>query len=124
MTPGPYALEGRFDAPLAAWGELAALVAHGTFAAIPGLRVAFLECGFTWLEPLLGRMGDVAELVREHVRISGGGDGDGDEALIERPGSILPDVLVYSGRGPRFETVSEPVRRRIMRENAKAVVRL
>ena len=124
MTPGAYALEGRYCAPLAAWGELAALVAHGTFERLPDLRVAFLECGFGWLEALLGRMDGADELVREHVRVAGGGDGEAAEALIGRPGSILPDVLVYSGRGPRFETLPEPVRSRIMTENAKAVVRL
>jgi uncharacterized protein len=119
MTPGAYALEGRYTAPLAAWGELAALVAHGAFQALPDLKVAFLECGFAWLEALLARM-DAHELVRQRVRVAGADP----PALIERPDSILPDVVVYTRRGPDFHELSENLRARIMCDNAKAVVRL
>jgi predicted TIM-barrel fold metal-dependent hydrolase len=130
MTPAPYADEGRFNAPLTAWGELAGLVAHGTFTRLPDLRVAFLDCGFAWLDALLARMGDPDDLIRAHVRIAAAGDGDRGAPewarLIERPGSVLPDVLVYSGRAPTaiFEALSEPVRLRVLTENATAVVRI
>jgi hypothetical protein len=130
MTPPAYADEGRFNAPLTAWSELAGLVAHGTFTRLPDLRVAFLDCGFTWLEALLARMGDPADLIRAHVRIAAAGDGDRGTrewaGLIERPGSVLSDVLVYSGRAPAaiFDGLSDAVRHRVLTENATAVVRI
>lgn len=124
MTPERFAREGRFSAPLTAWSELAGLVAHGTFESLPELRVAFLECGFAWLEAALARMDGADELVREHVRMAGGGDREAAQTLIEAPGSVLADVLVYTGRGPRFDALPESMRRRIMIDNAKAVVRI
>jgi hypothetical protein len=130
MTPARYADEGRFNAPLTAWAELAGLVAHGTFTRLPDLRVAFLDCGFTWLEALLARLGDVDELVREHVRIAAAADGDRAPEewarMIERPGSVLGDVLVYSGRAPAavYDGLSDPVGRRVLTENATAAVRI
>jgi predicted TIM-barrel fold metal-dependent hydrolase len=35
--------------------QLVSLVSEGVFQRFPGLRVAFLECGFAWLPPLLWR---------------------------------------------------------------------
>jgi predicted TIM-barrel fold metal-dependent hydrolase len=130
MTPARYADEGRFNAPMTAWSELSGLIAHETFMRLPDLRVAFLECGFAWLPALLVRMGDPADLVREHVRIAAAGDGDRSPRewaeLVEWPGSVLPEVLVYTGRAPTavFDGLSGPVQHRVLAENAKAVVRI
>ena len=61
---------------------LAALVCHGVFDRFPGVRVAVLENGSSWLEPLLGRLAhtykkmpqafarDPVESFREHVFIA------------------------------------------------------
>jgi uncharacterized protein len=35
--------------------QLVSLISEGVFQRFPGLRVAFLECGFAWLPPLLWR---------------------------------------------------------------------
>ena len=62
--------------------SLAALICHGVFDRFPDVRVASLENGSSWLEPLLKRMGsafhkmpknftrDPVEVFREHVFVS------------------------------------------------------
>lgn len=65
--------------------QLISLVAEGAFAQFPGLRVALLEGGFTWLPSLMWRMDKEwkglrreipwvrqppSELIRQHVRCS------------------------------------------------------
>lgn len=68
-----------------AQAQLTSLVLEGTFDRFPQLRVAFLECGFTWLPSLLWRLDKEwkgmqrevpwvkrrpSEYVHEHIRFS------------------------------------------------------
>jgi predicted TIM-barrel fold metal-dependent hydrolase len=65
--------------------QLVSLVSEGVFARFPGLRVALIEGGFTWLPSLMWRFdknwkglrGEVpwvdrlpSEIIREHVRLT------------------------------------------------------
>ncbi|MEJ2860742.1 amidohydrolase family protein [Actinomycetospora flava] len=73
------------NSQVAAQAQLTSLVAEGAFAAVPDLRVTFLECGFSWLPALLWRFdkdwkgvwrevpwvaGRPSEIVREQVRFT------------------------------------------------------
>jgi uncharacterized protein len=73
------------NSQIAAQAQLTSLVAEGAFAAVPDLRVTFLECGFSWLPALLWRFdkdwkgvwrevpwvaGRPSEIVRRHVRFT------------------------------------------------------
>jgi uncharacterized protein len=51
----PYYLEDYVSNSQVAQTQLVSLVSEGVFQRFPGLRVAFLECGFAWLPPLLWR---------------------------------------------------------------------
>jgi uncharacterized protein len=65
--------------------QVTSLVTEGVFAELPGLRVSLLECGFSWLPPLLWRYDKdwkgvwrevpwldrrPSEVVREHLRLT------------------------------------------------------
>jgi predicted TIM-barrel fold metal-dependent hydrolase len=50
-----YYLEDYVANSQVAQAQLVSLVSGGVFQRFPGLRVAFLECGFAWLPPLLWR---------------------------------------------------------------------
>lgn len=73
------------NSQMLAQAQLVSLVTEGVFAALPSLRVAMLECGFSWLPPLLWRYdkdwkgvwrevpwldGKPSEIVRRHVRLT------------------------------------------------------
>jgi predicted TIM-barrel fold metal-dependent hydrolase len=48
--------------------QVASMVAEGLFEALPTLRVAVIECGWTWLPPLLERLG--ADAPRERLKLT------------------------------------------------------
>lgn len=152
MASPEMAFEGRASAPAGVWANIASLVAAGVFERYRELRFVFFESGFTWLDAMVRRMdagwragGDRLpalerapnEIVREHVRISTqpiDDDRDASELcrLIEES-DLLGDVLVYGSNFPRqgaasaasaFAGLSDETRRKIMAENAKAVLRL
>jgi uncharacterized protein len=50
-----YYLEDYLANAQVAQAQLVSVVSEGVFQRFPGLRVAFLECGFAWLAPLLWR---------------------------------------------------------------------
>jgi len=76
-----YVLNGQ----VVAQAQLVSLISEGVFDRFPALRVAFLECGFSWLHPLLWRFdkdwkgiwrevpwvkAKPTEYVRRHVRFT------------------------------------------------------
>lgn len=73
------------NSQVVAQAQLTSLVAEGAFRELPTLRVAFLECGFSWLPTLLWRFDKdwkgvwrevpwldrkPSEVVREHIRLT------------------------------------------------------
>lgn len=137
-------LEGRINAPVTAWPEIASLVARGTFERFPDLKVVFLECGFSWLDALVRRMeaawehpsrriGELrrspSEVIRSHVRISTApGDGDVSAAGWEcaRAAAVpLPDVLMHTGTSTSaVDDWPDDARARVLRDNAVAALRI
>jgi predicted TIM-barrel fold metal-dependent hydrolase len=151
MPTPAYSFEGRANAPLRTWSNIASLVAHGAAERFPGLVFVFAECGFSWLPALLERM-DAAwrkqreqlpelkrapsEIARAQVRLTTSPldddrDGPALGALIEEPGSHLDDVLLYASNYPRagsglevFGALSERARRKVLFENAHHSLRI
>ncbi|MEU6644760.1 amidohydrolase family protein [Saccharomonospora sp. NPDC046836] len=73
------------NSQMIAQAQLTSLVTEGVFAELPGLRVALLECGFSWLPTLLWRFDKdwkgvwrevpwlddkPSEIVRQHMRLT------------------------------------------------------
>jgi predicted TIM-barrel fold metal-dependent hydrolase len=146
LAPPEYALEARFNAPQAAWAQLANVVALGAAERHPQLVFVFAECGFAWLPALLRRM-DAAwsaarprvpelvrapsEVVRAQVRVATGPfDDDRAPDEIAALAEELADVLVYASNHPRgggadaLSGLPEQARRRILSDNARAALRL
>jgi predicted TIM-barrel fold metal-dependent hydrolase len=48
--------------------QVESMAADGLFAELPRLRVAVIECGWTWLPPLMERLG--ADAIRPHVKLT------------------------------------------------------
>jgi predicted TIM-barrel fold metal-dependent hydrolase len=78
------------NSQMIAQAHLTSLVTEGVFARVPDLRVAFVECGFSWLTTLLWRFdkdwkgvwrevpwldGRPSEVVRRHIRLTRPGAG-------------------------------------------------
>lgn len=144
-----YHLEQHAAAPQVFFSQLVSMIGEGLFQAVPDLRVAFLESGFSWLPVVMWRMNsewkglrrDIpwvsrppADLVREHVRVS-------VQPLDDVPESQLPqiidwigeDVLMYASDYPHgydddfashVARLSPAVQRKIMSDNAARHYRL
>lgn len=123
---------------------MAAMVCHGLFDRHPGLRVATIESGSSWVAPLLGAFKkaygqmpyafktDPIEQFKRHVWVSPYYEDD-----LERVKTILgADHLLFGSDYPHAEGLAEPTDflydlkgydedevRMVMRENALALVR-
>lgn len=123
---------------------MAAMVCHGLFNRHPGLRVATIESGSSWVAPLLGAFKkaygqmpyafktDPIEQFKRHVWVSPYYEDD-----LERVKTILgADHLLFGSDYPHAEGLAEPTDflydlkgydedevRMVMRENALALVR-
>jgi uncharacterized protein len=111
-------LEDYVDMTSAFQSQLTSLVAEGTFARFPGLRVALMESGFAWLPAFLWRFDKgwrglrrevpwtrrpPSEYVREHVRVAlqpvdGPADQGQLELVLEQLG--CDDLLMFSSDYP------------------------
>lgn len=145
-------LEGRVNLMTHAWSNIASLVANGTLERFPTLKFIFMESGFAWLGVLLERL-DAAwrtrgsgldelrrapsECVAAQVSLSTSPLDDDRGAgrlaeLIEGPGSVLADVLVFASNYSRseswlaraFDACSAATRQKIFVDNARNVLRL
>jgi len=97
--------------------SLASLVCHGAFNRFPDLRVASLENGSAWLDPLLKRLssayhkmphefkGDPVELLRKHVYVSPFYE-DSLDRLVELMGA---DRILFGSDWPHPEGLGEPL---------------
>jgi predicted TIM-barrel fold metal-dependent hydrolase len=106
--------------PLTAQAELIGLVCRGTFERFPGLRLALIELGFSWLPPLLWRLDmrwselraevpwlrrKPSEYVRDHVRLTTQPlDQPGDNAaLLQAIEWVGPELLMFSSDYPHWD---------------------
>ncbi|GAA4917831.1 amidohydrolase family protein [Actinomycetospora succinea] len=106
------------NSQVAAQAQLTSLVTEGAFAAVPGLRVTFLECGFSWLPALLWRFdkdwkgvwrevpwvaGRPSAIVREHVRFT-----TAPAALPQDPARVREVLELLGGTGPLLWASDHP----------------
>jgi len=146
-------IEDRVNVALGGWVNVNSLVMQGVFERYPSLKVMIVECGFSWVVPLMWRMDaawrrnrvDVpwlkkwpSEYIRDHIRLATQPvDDDPDAAelyrLIEVEKSHLADILVYSSDYPHWDndrpgrvlnTLSNATKAKIFCDNAKATLRL
>jgi uncharacterized protein len=130
--------------------QITSMVAEGLFEQFPGVRVAFLECGFTWLAPTLWRLDkewkglrrDIpwvrrppSSSIRERVRLSvaplDAGPPEQFAQVLDWLGS--EELLMFASDYPHahdedisllLDAVSETARPRIMAANAREHYRL
>lgn len=132
--------------------QLVSIVAEGVFDQFPGVRVALLESGFTWLPSFLWRLDKEwrnlrrlvpwvrrapSEYIREHVRLTLQPLDAPPESrhlvqVVEQIGS--EDMLLYASDYPHlhdadpetvlFPMLPETLARKIRSENARAFYRL
>jgi predicted TIM-barrel fold metal-dependent hydrolase len=129
-----------------AQAQMMSLVAEGVFATYPELRVAFLECGFTWLPPQLWRFDKdwkgvwrevpwvkepPSKYVRRHMRFTTEPaqlphDAEQIAQVVEMVG---PELLLYAsdyphqhgGAGERLlDALSDEDAEAVLRANAEA----
>jgi len=132
------------DLPIVPWTHMCSLVFSGAFERFPGLRVAFVEMGFSFVAAALWRMDKAwegnrfevpwvkrrpSEYVREHVRFTTQPvDEPADRRELEQTVAALGDsMLLFSTDYPHwdgdepgkvFQSLSEESRRRIYSANA------
>ncbi len=132
--------------------QLTSLIVEGVFDAFPGLRVVFLESGFTWLPAHLWRMDKEwrnlrrlvpwvrrppSEYVREHVRfgiqpLDSPPDPRQLCEVVEQLGSEelllyasdYPHVHAFDAGGVLLRLLPERLQRKIRSENARSFYRL
>jgi predicted TIM-barrel fold metal-dependent hydrolase len=98
--------------------QVLSLVTEGVFERVPALRVVLLECGFSWLPPLLWRFDKdwkavwrevpwvkrrPSEYVREHIRLTTApAQLPTDPAVLARIGDLMPvtEMLLYASDHP------------------------
>ena len=138
----PFTTITAADRPI--YDTMAALVCHGVFTRHPSIKVATIESGSEWVPVLLRKMkksfgqvpmafpgGDPVEQMREHVWVSPYYEDD-LHALRDGLGT---ERIVFGSDFPHAEGLAEPASfvndlhgfdeseiRRIMRENARALV--
>ena len=141
------------NSQVVAQAQVMSLVAEGVFDRVPSLRVALLECGFSWLPPMLWRFDKdwkavwrevpwlkerPSEYVRRHVRATTAPaqlppDGDQVAQLAEMLGA--GDMLVYASDHPHvhgddgaiealFAAIGEDGREAVLRGNPAELYRL
>ncbi|QEC46973.1 amidohydrolase [Baekduia soli] len=155
-APGPAGAESWFMEDYVAahvtafQAQLASLVIEGLFQRCPGLRVAFLESGFSWLGPLLWRLDREwpglrrevpwlnrapSAIVREHIRFSvqpiDAGPPEAFRRAVEWLGS--DELLMFSTDHPHgherdvsvlLEALPPSAHRLVMADNARTHFRL
>lgn len=97
---------------------VAALVCHGVFARFPGLRVATIESGSTWLPQLLAKLrklyaqipssfpgGDPVEAVRDRVWVSP--HYEDDLALLKD--TVGAERIIFGSDHPHAEGLADPL---------------
>lgn len=106
--------------PLTAQAELIGLVCRGVFERFPGLKVALIELGFSWLPPLLWRLDmrwtelraevpwlrrKPSEYVREHVRLTTQPLDQPDDTfgLLQVIEMVGPEMLMFSSDYPHWD---------------------
>ena len=128
--------------------QVLSMIIEGVFDRFSNLRVALIEGGWTWLPSLMWRIDKdwkglrrevpwnvqlPSDYVRQRMKLSLQPiDGPGDEQhllqIIDQLGS--DDLLMWSSDYPHWHQdelpagLSEPVRRKILLENARAFYRL
>jgi hypothetical protein len=146
-------VEDRVNVAIGGWVQTNSLVMQGTFERFPTLKVLIVECGFSWIVPLMWRMDAgwrrnryevpwlkrwPSEYVRDHIRLTTqpvDDDPDPTELYhqIESEKLGLLDVLTYSSDYPHwdndrpgavFNRLSDATKRRLFCENGKATLRL
>jgi uncharacterized protein len=150
MTSAEMGFEGRANVPIAAWADITSLISRGVFERFPELKFVFLECGYSWIEPLVNRMDSAwtanrgkledlkqspSEIVRKHISFSTNpldDDRDHEKAcrLVEET-PWLSEVLLYSSNYPRgygssdmFSGLPVAMTERILAGNSEAALRL
>ncbi len=123
---------------------IAALVCHGLFTRHPNVRVATIECGSSWVRPLLGRLKkaygqmpfgfehDPVEQLRRNVWVSPYYEDD----LEGLKSDLGADHVLFGSDYPHAEGLAEPTDflydckgydedelRQVMRENALGLIR-
>jgi predicted TIM-barrel fold metal-dependent hydrolase len=124
--------------------NVCSMIFEGVFERFPGLKVIFVEFGWTWMAPLLWRMDATwkaarrhhpwlvkspTDYVREHIRFT-------TEPMLECPAEWVDtaismvhgsETLLYSSDYPHwdseeprvaFKNIDDDLRRRLYRENA------
>ncbi len=146
-------VESRVNVALGAMVNVNSLVMQGVFERYPTLKVMMVECGFSWIVPLMWRMDAgwrrnryevpwlkryPSEYVRDHIRLATqplDDDPDASELyrLIETEKSYLSDIMVYSSDYPHWDNdrpgavlnrLTEPTRQKIFSTNARTTLRL
>jgi hypothetical protein len=133
-------------------GQVMSLVAEGVFERVPSLRVALLECGFSWMPPMLWRFdkdwkavwrevpwlkAKPSEYVQRHFRATTApaqmpADRDQAAKLAEMLGA--GEFLLFASDHPHrhgdgnletlFEVLDDAGREAVMHGNAEALYRL
>lgn len=143
----PYYLEDYVSNAQVAQTQLVSIVSEGIFQRWPDLRVAFLECGFAWLPPLLWRFDKdwkavwrevpwltdkPSEYVYRHVRMtSEPAHLPADRAAIARIAELarVGEIVMFSSDHPHahgsdppalLEVLDEEGREAVLRGNAAA----
>jgi predicted TIM-barrel fold metal-dependent hydrolase len=149
-APGGYThyyLEDYVSNSQAAQTQLVSLVSEGIFQRWPGLRVAFLECGFAWLPPLLWRFDKdwkavwrevpwvtekPSEYVHRHIRTSSEpAQLPADRAAIAHIAELarVSQLVMYASDHPHdhgaggealLEVLDDEAREAVLRTNAAA----
>jgi predicted TIM-barrel fold metal-dependent hydrolase len=146
-------VESRVNVALGGWLNVNNLVMQGTFERYPTLKVMFVECGFSWIVPLLWRMDAgwrrnrfeipwvkrwPSEYVRDHIRLATQPVDDDPDATelyrqIETEKSYLSEILVYSSDYPHWDNdrpgavlnkLTEATKEKIFSTNARTTLRL
>jgi predicted TIM-barrel fold metal-dependent hydrolase len=141
------------NSQIIAQAQVMSLVAEGVFDRVPALRVALLECGFSWLPPLLWRFDKdwkavwrevpwlkerPSEYVRRHVRATTApAQLPPDRTQIEKLAAMLgaSDILVFASDHPHvhgdegaldalLDTLGDDGRDAVLRGNAAELYRL
>jgi len=136
-----------------AQAQVMSLVAEGVFDRVPSLRVALLECGFSWLPPLLWRFDKdwkavwrevpwlkerPSEYVKRHFRATTApAQLPPDDSQVAQLAEMLGagDVLVFASDHPHIhgdegrldallEAIGDDARAAVMRGNAAELYRL
>jgi predicted TIM-barrel fold metal-dependent hydrolase len=132
--------------PVLAWSHLTSLVATGTFERFPGLKVAFIEFGFSWVPPMLWRLDKAwegsrfevpwvkrppSDYVRDQVCFGTqplDEPRSGPDHLEQVIAMLGPDALIFSSDYPHWDGdnatrvlagISDDVRRQIRSTNAE-----